>query len=295
MPYVGVAVPFTGRWYFDEVLEGAARKADERGIEIRVTVHPPGPAAHRDVAESFSRLLEDPTCVGAVSILFDIDTDDAELLRSDRPVVVVGGRSGGLPSVFIDDAAAARRATEHLLSLGHTSIAHLAGYATAPDDFAMRGDRVRGYSEAMGAAGLEDTSRIVASGFGYEDAHRAALQLLSGDDRPTAVFAVTDEVAFAVLDAAAEVGLAVPRDLSVVGIDDHADAARRALTTVSQDPRALGSAAVARLIGETLHDQQRHEVDLIVRSSTGVPGGAHRPAAPGLLGRILGAGRRPRP
>lgn len=255
-------------------------------------MHPPGPRAHRAVAEGFAQQLRDPDCVGALSVLFDIDAEDAQLLRYDRPVVVIGGRSGGLPSVFIDDAAAAQRATEHLLALGHVRVAHLAGYVHAPDDFAMRGDRVRGYSAAMAAAGLEELSNVVPSGFDYDDARRAATRLLSGADRPTGVFAVSDEVAFAVLDAAAELGLSAPRDVSVVGIDDHEDAARRGLTTIAQRPRELGTAAAARLFGETQSDQQRQDVELVVRGSTAAPVGQEPRTRPGLLGRLFGGAAR---
>jgi LacI family transcriptional regulator, repressor for deo operon, udp, cdd, tsx, nupC, and nupG len=289
MQYVGVAVPFTERWYFDAVLDGAAAKAREHGADLRIEVHPPAPQAHREVAESFRRLFADPDCVGAMSIVFEIDAEDVRVAADGRPVVIVGGRSDGLPSVFIDDVATARLATEYLLSLGHTRIAHLAGYATAPDDFAMRGDRVRGYSEAMRAAGHDELSRVVPSGFGYDDAHRVALRLLSDDDRPSAVFAVADEVAFAVLDAARQLGLEVPRQLSVLGVDDHADAAGRGLSTMRQDPRSLGAAAIARVFGETRDDEQRLDVELIARSSTGAPEGVAPTERTGALGRLLGA------
>ncbi|MBW4043074.1 MAG: LacI family transcriptional regulator [Acidobacteria bacterium] len=294
MRFIAAAVPFADRWYFDQVLAGAADRAHAHATAVRVVVHAPGPRAHRLVAEDFAQQLEDRDCIGALSVQFDIDAEDAQLLRSDHPVVVIGGRSGGLPSVFIDDAAAARQATEHLLALGHVRIAHLAGYTTAPDDFAMRGDRVRGYSAAMGAAGFEEISQIVPSGFEYGDARRAAVRLLSGADRPTAVFAVSDEVAFAVLDAAAELGLAVPRDVSVIGVDDHEDAERRGLTTIAQHPRALGRAAAARLFGETQNDQQRHEVELVLRASTDVPRGHQPHTRRGVLGRLFGAAPRPR-
>jgi LacI family repressor for deo operon, udp, cdd, tsx, nupC, and nupG len=291
MHYVAVAVPYAGPWYFDAVLEGAAAEAREHDAELRVAVHAPGPHAHRAVTESFATHFEDPECLGALSVVFDLDTEDTQVLRRARPVVVVGGYSEHLPSVFVDDAEVARIATEHLLSLGHTSVAHLAGYTTAPDDFAMRGDRVRGYSAAMSAAGLDEVSRVVPSGFAYEAAHRAALQLLSDADRPSAVFAVNDDVAFAVLDAAKELGLVVPGDLSVVGVDDHRDAAGRGLTTVRQDPSALGRAAIARLLGATDEDAQCCDVELMVRSTTGAPGTAVS-ARSGVLGRLFGRRRR---
>ena len=239
------------------------------------------------VADRFDEALADEDCVGAIAIGFEFKGPQVPRLTAHgKPVVVIGGWCDGLPSVTVDDERVAREATRHLLDLGHTTITHLAGYALSPDDFTMRTDRVRGYSEAMREAGLDEHSHVVPCEFTHEAAYRAAKELLSDPARPTAVFAVADELAFAVLDAAADLGLEVPGDLSVVGIDDHRDAGSRGLTTFRQDPAVVGGAAVDRLLGRTDADHQVLRCELVERATTAAP---RAPEAPrrSLLDRLL--------
>ncbi|RIX30476.1 LacI family DNA-binding transcriptional regulator [Amnibacterium setariae] len=289
MAIVSVPVPYAGKWYFESLLRGLRAGAAAHGHELEVWVEPPGPAARQHVAARLEAQLARPEYVGAVAVHFRLQGEQVErVTRPGKPVVLIGGRSDGLPTVRLDDAAIARDATQHLIDLGHRQIAHLAGLVTAPDDITIRADRVRGYSEAMSAAGLEMQAAVRASSFELADATAAAMSLLSGDDRPTAVFAVVDEVAYGVLEAARRLGLAVPRDVSVIGVDDHEAAAAAGLTTMRQDPAAVGRAAAARLLGETADDDQVVPAELVLRTSTAPPrngsGGRDRP---GLLGRLL--------
>ncbi len=269
------AVPFRDNWYFDSVCAGIAARAAEVGVEARVLAVLPGAAGRAEVTAWFDEALVGDDCVGAVAVGFEFEQAQAErLLAHGKPVVAVGGVDRRLPSVSPDDAALTRAATEHLLALGHRRITHLAGCAISPDDFQMRRDRVRGYSDAMRAAGLESQSHVVPCEFTAGAAHRAATRFLSDPDRPTAVLAVADELALPVLDAARDLGLAVPRDVSVVGIDDRPESEARGLTTWRQDPRGTGASAAERALG--LAEWQHAEVafDLVERSSTAPPAGA---------------------
>ena len=292
MPRVEVAVPFQDNWYFDTVCDGIASRLREVDPEtvIRVTTERPGREGRARITDLLHEALADPDCAGAVAVHFEFKGPQVErLLEHGKPVVVIGGRCAGLPSVFVDDEGVARRATEHLLALGHVSIAHLAGYALSPDDFTMRTDRVRGYSEAMRLAGLDEHSRVKPCEFTHEAAYRAARELLTASDRPTAVFAVADELALAVLDAAQDLGLAVPEDLSVIGIDDHRDAEARGLTTWRQDPRDAGGAAADRLLGLVDAEEQLLGSVLVERTTTAPPPApvAEGPLRASLLSRLL--------
>lgn len=274
MAIVSVAVPFAANWYFDTVLRGVRAAMAEDGHELDVWVEPPGPAARQRVADRMAEQLADPSCIGAIAVQFRLQGPQVEqVTRSGKPVVLVGGPSDELPVVRLDDVAIARRAVQHLIDLGHHDIAHLGGSVTAPDDFTIRADRVRGYSEAMADAGLEMQATVRASAFELGEATRAATSLLSAPDRPTAVFAVVDDVAFGVLAAARELGLSVPRDLSVIGIDDHDGAAEAGLTTMRQLPAEVGRAAAARLLGRTDEDDQVIDVEMVLRTSTAPPRG----------------------
>ena len=119
---------------------------------------------------------------------------------------------------------------------------------------------------------------VFESDWSAGDANASALALLSGPDRPTAVLAASDEMALGVLGAAHQLGLEVPRDLSIVGIDDHDLAAVLGLTTVRQAVAAQGLAAAQTLLGllglvtPEMMPEQTFPVELVVRTSTGRPG-----------------------
>ncbi|MGN6742885.1 MAG: LacI family DNA-binding transcriptional regulator, partial [Amnibacterium sp.] len=123
---------------------------------------------------------------------------------------------------------------------------------------------------------------FVSAGFQMPPAKVAARALLDSPDRPTAVFAGSDEMAFGVLLAAAELGLRVPEDLSVVGIDDHAWSEAFGLTTVRQDPQAQGATA-ARIVLDELQGRPskqrvvRAECSLVLRRTTAPPPVASAP------------------
>jgi len=293
MPLVEIAQPFRDNWYFDSISDGIERRlrvADDAS-RVHVVAERPGKAGRAVVADHFDAVLRDPGCIGAVAIGFEFEPAQvARLLEHGKPVIAIGGYSEGLPSITVDDERVARDATRHLIELGHEDVAHLAGYAISPDDFTMRTDRVRGYSEAMREAGLDERSHVVPCEFTHEAAYRAAKELLSDPARPTAVFAVADELAFAVLDAAHDLGLEVPRDVSVVGIDDHRDAAARGLTTWRQDPLVIGAATVDRLLGVTDADHLVLTCALVNRTTAGPPRPRPVAARPSLLRRLLHRG-----
>ncbi|GAA4678381.1 LacI family DNA-binding transcriptional regulator [Pseudonocardia yuanmonensis] len=197
------------------------------------------------------------------------------------PTVAVGGRDldmyGELPSVDVvayDDHAGAALAVGHLADLGHRTIAHLAG----PPGSAGR-DRTEGYEEAMRAAGLGGAIRVVRSDVSEESARHAALGLLRGPDRPTAVFAYNDMVAMGVSSAAVELGLRVPEDLSLVGFDNSGLARLRAiwLTSVDGAGERIGAQAARMLVTRMAEPERAREVRLVapaleVRGSTAPPG-----------------------
>lgn len=192
----------------------------------------------------------------------------------DIPVVAIDPHTGpdALPTVESDNLAGALNATRHLLELGHTRIGFVAG---RPD---LRSAQLReqGYREALAEAGVAFDPDLVRVGR-YEDelARDAVRDLLASPARPTAVFAANDVSALATMEIAADLGLRVPEDLSVVGFDDIPEATRvvPALTTVRQHMHELGAIATEMLltlldgrVPESTHVQLPTE--LIVRGST---------------------------
>src|SRR3954447_20241847 len=211
------------------------------------------------------------------------------------PLVTHGGpRLDGVPFVGIDDRAAAQAAAEHLLALGHRSLAVIsfpfgsARRARHRDPARIRRpayrvtrERLAGYQAAAEAAARRPATLEIyeVAVNNREEGHRAALALLQATPRPTAVLAMSDELAVGVLAAARELELRVPLDLSVLGWDDSpsARASEPALTTVGQSLHDQGRTCARLLInatrGETAADDLVHLApwQLITRDSTGSP------------------------
>jgi LacI family transcriptional regulator len=187
--------------------------------------------------------------------------------------------SASVPLVQVDNRLGAKLATEHLLSLGHTRVAHVAG---APE-LGISEQRVAGYREALAEAGIEPDPALVAVGsFTVEGGYEAAKSLLA-DGSPTAVFAANDLSAIGVLNAIAESGRRVPADVSVVGFDDlHLSAyTTPPLTTIHQPALEIAERAMQLLLdlsnGRKVR-RLRHVLEpaLVVRGSTAPP------SSPGL-------------
>ncbi len=207
----------------------------------------------------------------AGTIIVAPHTSAAAALRvvpPDLPTVVVGGADASLPLVGIDQETGARRATEHLLELGHETVWHVAGPGTWVD---ARG-RVRGWRKALQRAGVSAPPPLTgdwSARSGFE-----AGQQLAADASVTAVFVANDHMALGVLRAMELAGRRVPRDVSVVGFDDVPESPYYppALTTVRQDFDAMGVQALATLLARMNGDEPaRRELltpDLIVRDST---------------------------
>jgi LacI family transcriptional regulator len=203
----------------------------------------------------------------------------AEIVASGLPVVLLGSANGhlGAPRVNLADRDAARRATEHLLRLGHRRVAMIAG---ATELWHAR-ERLEGYRDALRAAGIEPEAGLEAHGFHlFDAAYEAMGSLLAGPEPPTAVLAGNELIAGAVLQCLKDRDVSVPRDVSLVTFDDPPWAAfyRPALTAV-RVPRAEVArvavetllAEVARREGEPAPVERVIELDLIVRESTAPP------------------------
>lgn len=177
--------------------------------------------------------LPDPAALGAVAARI--------------PVVVAGAREPVPPRVDVvagDDEHGARLVAEHLIGLGHRRIAHIAGYGAVGEL------RRRSFEAAMREHGLADEAVVEPSDMTEEGGYRTTVRLLSRPERPTAVFAVNDIAAIGALSAAAELGLRVPRDVSVVGYDNTSIARLRHvwLTTVDNTSHEVGRRAARCLL-----------------------------------------------
>ncbi|GLW54364.1 LacI family DNA-binding transcriptional regulator [Kitasatospora phosalacinea] len=211
----------------------------------------------------------------------------AALARLPQPfpiVTVEGGHDLALPGVAVDQFGGARAVTEHLLSLGHTRIWHVAG----PGEWIEAEGRLQGWRAALEAAGLPVPPHLAGDwspASGHAAGRRVAEAFRRGArSRPTAVFAANDHMALGVVHALHEAGVRIPQDVAVAGFDDLPEGAYLTppLTTVRQDFTSVGREGIGMLL--RLIDQPTAPVahvnvrpELVVRASTA--GG--RPPGPG--------------
>lgn len=244
----------------------------------------------------------DPRAAGEAAVdgfvVYSMADDEPLLLAAlERrlPTVVVDQPvRGGAAFVGIDDRAAAREAAEHLLGLGHERVGVITSGLSADgrDGLADRGrqegataricrERLAGYEAAFSGAGLpwEDVPVYECPGSEEWMGRRAAEALLARGPHTTALLCFSDRLALGAMEAAREVGLSVPRDLSIVGFDDAPVIARASsLTTIHQDHRDKGRVAgemlVALLRGGETPEPVLLPTRLVERGSTAPPGRA---------------------
>lgn len=204
----------------------------------------------------------------------------AILLEQKVPVVEVDRTfsAGASDAVLIDNRGAARRMTDHLLSLGHRRIALMVDET----DWTTGADRFAGYEESLSEHGvpLED-SLVVRTGWDVGAARKAAVDLLAHRTRPTAVFSANNIIAEGVWRAAMDLGFRIPADLSIVSFDDAAwmSMVSPGVTAVVQDALVLGEAAMGAILNRIEHPESApqekvFEAQLMPRGSTGAPPGS---------------------
>jgi LacI family transcriptional regulator len=189
---------------------------------------------------------------GVIGVFFTLRAMDFRpMLEAGVPVVRIESskkRGGDLPidDIFVDSRAAAYAVTQYLIARGHKRISMIAGRG------GPQGVRVEGYRQALTEAGGEPHV-VLDETFSEEGGLRAAQAILSGDNRPTAIFAANDLMAIGVMQALRERGLDIPNDMAVVGFDDISAAklVTPSLTTVAQFQYAMGVKA-AQILMERL-------------------------------------------
>jgi DNA-binding LacI/PurR family transcriptional regulator len=270
---IAVITPFISRWFFSTVLSGVESVLQAAGMDLLLM-------SVADTASGHHRLPPAPRLRRRVDgvLIIAMSPSDPQLrdvLNLGMPTSMIGVNVGGVPSVMIDDVAAARIATQHLINLGHTRIGMISG-SPAELPFTAEFDRESGFRQAMEESGLETTPMLEAFGyFTIQGGEQAMTALLTQKNPPTAVFAMSDEMAFGALRSLRNHGLKPGVDISVVGVDGHDMSEHLELTTVVQPVFDLGRIAAEALLVQlrTLPqdvnlEPTRVPTQLVVRSST---------------------------
>ena len=279
---VGIVIPFVNRWFFGEVLEGAERALLAAGYDLTLyNLALEGPARDR----VFDFFLARKRVDAVIAVGVDLTEREVDVIeRRGKPIFALGGIAPGAPRLTVDDRAAAALATEHLITLGHTRIAHIAGAAPGSAAHSVQRMRTAGFDDAMDAADLQQVGvdgGVVEADMTLPGGYTAGLQMLGHPTaRPTAIFAASDEIAFGAMRAAERLGIAVPTALSIIGFDGHEYAELFGLTTIEQYPVDQGRRVVEAVLyelGEDVGEEAAAGFDrplatrLVVRSSTTAP------------------------
>jgi LacI family transcriptional regulator len=263
---IGMIVPELTNVAYATIAMGADERASRAGYALLVAT-----GAVRDRLDAIDGRID-----GLLVGIATSETIRIGDLGGPLPTVLVNRHELlGLPSVTVDDEAGSALGTEHLLSLGHRRIGHVAG----PQNSDTGRRRRRGYERAMRAAGIEPVPEwIVEASYDEAGGELAATRLLRGAPRPTALFVANIRAAIGTMAAIRRLGLSIPRDVSLVGFHDAQVAMYLdpELTTVKMPLREMGSAAVESLLalleGRPVEDVRvSAPPELLVRASTAPP------------------------
>lgn len=238
-----------GSDYLSRIQLGATLECREAGYHLLVElIDHDGPRVRQEVGALLAALKPDgviltpPSCDDEI-VLEMLDKAGTPYVRLAPEKAEARG-----PRIHSDDVAAGREVTEHLIGLGHRRI----GFITGDSRYGASQARREGYVAAMAAHGLAVEDGWIREGdFTFESGHAAAKALLALPDRPTAIFASSDEMALGAVAAAGEADIAVPGGVSVAGFDDSpvSRLSRPQLTTVRQPLVEMSSLATRMLIG----------------------------------------------
>lgn len=270
---LGVEIPSIKNHFFTKIITGATGALAETSYQLIIAPADPD----HDGGPQAIEVLVDRQVDGILAISPAVAPQWLEDLAQRTPLVMLGRHDDSTyyDTVVNNDIEGARLAVQHLYDLGHRDIVHLTVWPEAEINLstAPHAVRSRGYELTMAELGLAELSRVVHIEPTEEGSREAALELLTGPQRPTAIFAGHDELALGVLQAISELGLSAA-DVSVIGYDDTDIAAHPlvSMSSINQSGTRMGE-IVVRLLLERIAGRTEavHEViapRLMARNTT---------------------------
>lgn len=263
-----------GRDWVDQMLLGGMLTCAERGYRMLIElIDTHSDHVERELGAAIAALQPDGVILTPPHSENHLITD----LLAERgiPFARIGSRVKG-PGIALTmgDTTSASAATAHLIELGHKRI----GFVAGPVEFSLSNRRIEGWKAALDEAGLSAEGLCERGDFGFESGYKAAKTLLSAAKRPTALICSSDQMSLAALDVAREMGLQVPRDLSLVSFDNSPIMrfVDPPMTAIDQPIAATVSRAVELIIDAKRGEEPPNDVvvvkgKLVPRASTGPP------------------------
>jgi DNA-binding LacI/PurR family transcriptional regulator len=240
---LGLAVPEIAAPYFAELADHVQRLAQERGVTLLIDQTGGDREREKMVLEGYRTHVIDGLILSPLSI----SADDLAEHEPDFPIVLLGESIAGGPflHVSVDNVAAARMATEHLIETGRRRIAAIG----APSDDAAMGPaarRIAGFAAATEAAGLPSDFRYTLQAWNRREGYRIGRQIIETHADVDSVFCFNDLLALGAMKAFADLGVRMPDDIAVVGWDDIEEAAFASpgLTSIAPDKAEIARTAI---------------------------------------------------
>ena len=248
---IGVLIPSLTWPLIPEIMRGVSERMVQSPYELLLySITREQDRDEKDQGDIIERMLASRLAASLLAVFPGQSVRHlTRLHKQGFPVVMIDDQSAptNIPWVGADNRTGGYLATRHLLELGHRRIAHISG----PLKYLVSHERYEGYCEALRLAGIApDPALLIEGDFMPAGGRAGASKLLALEDRPTAIFAASDQMAYGVLAEASEYGVRVPEDLSLIGFDDLPLSAstRPALTTVRQPFYEMGQRATALLL-----------------------------------------------
>lgn len=264
-----VLVPDIANPFFSRVIRGIEQTAQRLGYAVLLG----DTQGLREREITYANMVQTSQADGIIQLDCQIPFED----KNDCTSPIVNAcdcvRGTNMPTVQLDNVAAAKEMAKHIISLGHTDI----GIISGPENSTITNDRLRGFKQALEEAGLRyNPSNRKFGDYSLPSGAMAASDLLSKPTPPTAILCMNDEMAIGTIRQAKKMGFSVPDDISVSGFDDisFAEFFDPPLTTIAQPAEDFGSNAMEMLF-DLINDKEPENknillpFNLIIRESTG--------------------------
>lgn len=234
--------------YYAHILSGIGDAASEYGYSALIFNTNGEETREKESLDMLKKKKAD----GAILLSIDIDSLWLKEYADKYPIVHCSEYTKDLniPKVSIDNYKASLDVMEYIISLGHKRIATI----TSSNNYISTHERLEGYKDSLEKHGINLKEDYIASAnadYSFKSGKAAAYKLLQGENRPTAIFCISDTIALGAIIAAKELGIKVPEDLTIIGFDDVDDTTmfHPYITTISQPCYDIGREAFKILFG----------------------------------------------
>ncbi len=269
---IAIIRPLVDQWFYSKI--STLVELELRAAGYHVVHHTVD--SQDEQSELIIELLSQKLADAFITVSFPIGLNALEYIDMHQaPVVTLETKSGNLPRVYIDNTEAAELAVRYLINLGHSRIGFIYGSTKITRFEYISSSRYKGYKRALHAAGIsEDHDLEVLGNDVYRGGARALKQLMTIKNPPTAIFAMTDEMAIGALKMLRDMNLEVPKHISVIGFDDNDVSEYLGLSTIKQPLTRYGELAAEMIVSKFNKPNiqiidKKLTYELVIRASTG--------------------------